>query len=279
MLGSRSILLVALLLVSGCTKPTESPPEPTTPTTPTTTTTYPPYEPPVVDNRTLDPWQLQPELVRCDYLPALFPVKRSDVQARLPPGYEANSFATDEDVIVGFITLDCESIIVDNETVIPAVKLGLVGTSVKVNETMAGDADANGYLFELFVTNETIHRIFLAAGQPSIYGVIQVSGPDGNVAIEVMANDQPWYSLGIAGAVLPQQDPTSFKDRHHHLPSVGPPAWFDLQYWSTLSQDLGAATAETQRGFLHDIRPTEQSALAGAGGVGQLGGTLRFGHA
>lgn len=278
MQGFSPWLLVAILLFSGCTQPAQDDVEPTTPTTPTTSTTYPPYEPPVVGNRTLDPWSLEPELTNCLHFPMVFEVDRAKVQSRLPEGYQAGTGTTDETVLVGLTILSCESIILDNQTVISPYQLAMVRVRVEVNETLAGDFEVNSYLFEIFSSNETVHKLFLAAGLPSILATIEVSGSMGQHAALVRTEAGTWYDAELTGGVAPPPDPESRKARYHHRPGQGPAAWIDFNSTGQESSDAAAVALQTQRGFIHDVRLANTPSLAGLSNVADLGAKLRFAH-
>lgn len=263
-MGTLVGVLVLTLAVEGCTS---SPPSNSASPTPSVGET----------NGVLDPWSTRPEFLDCTSYALTFQVSRSDMQSKLPPGYQAAGPLANELVPLSLELDACKSMVLSNRTVISPVSFLMTNTPTHVNATLAGNAQAQRYLFEFFVTNQTVHELFLRAGMPSILANVTLAGSAPNRGFTVGVKGSLWYEATILGGVAPSFEGSGVF-RFHHLRVGGRAGWSDFNLTYTETGDEAPATLKVHEGFAKTLRPGDQGVMQGTSGPGTARGTISFGR-
>ena len=253
-----AIVLVLVLSLSGCASrmaPVSSP----TSSLPTTLASPGPTLPPTI-NRSADLFALKPEMVGCQFFGIALQISPEDVQSRLPPGYKADGLASPATDQVNIEAHRCDSLIINNETVVSAISWVQTVARVQVNETLSKGADYQFYALEMFVSNQTLASLFAALGFNATLANLGLKTTDSISTLTVSVGANLWYEAeGTNGLGRPVNH--SYLERYHQMPEGNGPRWISRNHTYAFPGIPGEGAVRITGGVLHSMRPGDQGAM------------------
>ena len=189
------LLLAGTLLVAGCTGKSHSSTSTTNPTNTMGTTSS------CLDcGGHVEPPRAHGSIEFNDCLAYFtgFVADTNKMQALLPTGYSpAPTAANIESVGLDFRI--CDSVVVNNQTVIRNVGMAMVGAVVNVPPGVHDAGRTDGYAFELIVTSPEVQTAFQQHGFNAKLGTVQLTAANQTIEGHVGLGGAPLYDLMAAG--------------------------------------------------------------------------------
>ena len=179
------------------------------------------------------------EFVDCIRAGAAFKVDREKAQALLPAGFTIETVAPIADA--GLDVIQCESVVLDNQTVAQQFRFATVALAVSVPPGTAGNGTGDSYILELFVNNATIASRMQAAGLAPVVSQIEITETGSAFKVSITDAAGPIYSFDAPASTTAGGTAPSDHDRRLHQATGGRHAWYDYR---TIESVKGALAAQ-----------------------------------